>query len=68
MENYCSLFFYCSYASVHCSCLINNAPGAGLKKKKKAENARRTNMDVNMLSKPTSNPEQKLKHDGIKVR
>ena len=37
MKNYCSLFFYYSYALVHCSCLMNSAPaGAGLKKKKKS--------------------------------
>ena len=30
MKNYCSLFFYCD---------MNSAPGAGLKKKKKKEEA-----------------------------
>ena len=37
VKNYCSLFFYCSYVLVHCSWDTNNAPGAGLKKKKTAE-------------------------------
>ena len=32
-----TLFFYCSYALVHCSCPMNSAPSASLKKKKKKE-------------------------------
>ena len=47
MKNDCSLFFYCSYALVHC-------PGAGLKKKKKkAQNVQTyQNVDVNVDPNP----------------
>ena len=34
VKNYCSLFFYCSYALVYYSCPMINAQGAVLKKKK----------------------------------
>ena len=36
--------FYCSYALVYYSCLMNSAPGTGLKKKKKKRN--RTNVNA----------------------
>ena len=45
MKNYCSLFFYCSYAFVYCLC-VSCAPGTGLKKKKKKP-SRGTNVNVN---------------------
>ena len=54
MKNYFSLFFYYSYALVHYSCLMNSAPaGAGLKKKKKAQNAQTyQNVDVKVDPNP----------------
>ena len=47
MKNYCSLFFYCSYAwTVHRALVLKK------KKKKKAENAHfTTNVNVDVLSK-----------------
>ena len=35
MKKYCSLFFYCSYALVHCLCPMNNALGTSFFYKKK---------------------------------
>ena len=67
-----TLFFFTVHMpwyTVHVPWIVHQA--LVLKKKKKKRSlkcARRTNVDVNVLSKPTSNPEQKLKHDGIKVR
>ena len=57
VKNYCSLFFYCSYALVHCPCPTNSAPSAGLLniKKKMLKTRKRENWNVNVLYKLGSN-------------
>ena len=53
VKNYCSLFFYCSYALVYCSWDMNSASGVDKKKEKTHKRGRR-NVDPNSTRRQIS--------------